>query len=128
MYGTFLSFLSFFWAALLLVPWWTPPLLGSTPGLEQKPDCWPVQRGYQVISIHTLNGFGIEKYLFTYNTLLSIINGYFLGQVFLAIREAQQQKLQVFHQHCCQPRTVSVFLSYFASNCVHLELSQLILF
>lgn len=96
------------------------PLLGSTrPGAEAL-TCWPVQLGYQVISIHTLNGFGIEKYLFTYNTLLSIINGYFLGQVFSAIREGPtQQKLQVLSdQHCCQPRTVSVFLSYFASNCV----------
>ena len=72
------------------------PLLGSTrPGAEAL-TCWPVQHGYQVISIHTLNGFGIGKYLFTYNTLLSIINGYLLGQVFSAIREGPTlQKLQV---------------------------------
>lgn len=41
-----------------------------------------------------------------------------------------QQKLQILSdQHCCQSRTVVVFLSYFTVEfCINLNLNQLILF
>lgn len=79
MCGTFLSFLSFFRAVLLLVFWWIPPAWQYQAWSRSSVTYWPVHHGYQVISMHTLKGFDIGKYLFTYNTLLSIINGYFLG-------------------------------------------------
>lgn len=58
----------------------------------------------------------LEKlYLFTYVTFLSIIGGYFIGHVFPGIREGIKTEAPAFSdQHCCQSRTVSMFLSYFA--------------
>lgn len=63
-----------------------------------------------------LNGFGIGKALFTFDTFLLIVSGVFLGQVLSGVREGlTQQKLQILSdQHCCQPRSVSVLLPYFA--------------